>query len=93
MHIEVAYALPDHQHRVHLELLEGARVADALAAVSKVSPFRDLDLAVQALAVFGRRVAHDDELRHGDRIDILRPLLVDPKEARRRRAAGGSERR
>ena len=89
MHIEVAYALSDQQHRVHLELLEGARVAEALAAVAKLSPFRELALEARALAVFGRRVTHDEELHHGDRIDILRPLVVDPKEARRRRAAGG----
>jgi putative ubiquitin-RnfH superfamily antitoxin RatB of RatAB toxin-antitoxin module len=88
VHIEVAYSLSDHQHRVHLEMVEGALVADALAAVSRVSPFCDLDLDTRAFAVFGRRVTRNDELSHGDRIDILRPLLIDPKEARRRRAAG-----
>lgn len=88
MHIEVTYALPDHQHRVHLELLEGAKVGDALAAVAKLSPFRELDLDARTFAVFGRRVEQDEEVHHGDRIDILRPLIVDPKEARRRRAAG-----
>lgn len=86
VHVEVAYALPELAHRVHLELPEGATVAQALAAVAAVAPFCDLELAERPVAVFGRMVNPADELHHGDRIDVLRPLLMDPKEARRRRA-------
>lgn len=88
MHIEVAYSLLKHQYRVHLEMAEGARVVDALRAVSRVEPFSDLELEARTVAVFGRIAGHDQTLQHGDRIDVLRPLLMDPKEARRRRAAG-----
>lgn len=86
MHVEVAFALPEVTHRVHLELADGATVAQALKAVETVAPFSELVLEQRSVAVFGRIVAPTDQLQHGDRIDILRPLLMDPKEARRRRA-------
>jgi putative ubiquitin-RnfH superfamily antitoxin RatB of RatAB toxin-antitoxin module len=86
MHVEVAYALTDVAHRVHLELAEDATVAQALQAAAAVAPFSELDLETRSVAVFGRIVTPADKLHHGDRIDVLRELLVDPKEARRRRA-------
>lgn len=88
MHVEVVYALPQQQHRVHLELTEGAVVADALIAVARMEPFRSLPLETLTLAVYGDIVQRNQVLNPGDRVEILRPLLVDPKEARRRRAAG-----
>jgi uncharacterized protein len=87
VHVEVVYALPEVQHRVHLELAGGADVATALAAVSRIEPFRSLPLDEMTLAVYGRIVGRDHRLDHGDRVELLRPLLMDPKEARRRRAA------
>lgn len=87
MHIEVVYALPDKQHRVHLELDSGATVADALAAVGRVPPFLQLNLASVPVGIFGRMVKPADVLQAEDRVEIYRPLLIDPKEARRRRAA------
>lgn len=87
MHVEVVYALPDAQHRVHLELAEQATVADALAAVRRIPPFDALNLAAHEVGVFGRLVAEAEQLQPGDRVEIYRPLLLDPKEARRRRAA------
>lgn len=91
MHIEVVYALPEIQHRVHLELDSGATVADALAAVGRVPPFHQLNLASVPVGIFGRRVKPADVLQAEDRVEIYRPLLVDPKEARRRRAAGSRD--
>lgn len=86
MHVEVAYALPDKAHRVHLELADGTTVGEALVAVATVAPFSELGLQQRRVAIFGRLASPADELQHGDRIDILRPLLMDPKEARRQRA-------
>ena len=86
MHVEVVYALPDIQHRLHLELEAGATVEQAISAVSRVEPFASLDLAKMKLGVYGRIVAADEILRHGDRLEVYRPLEVDPKEARRQRA-------
>jgi putative ubiquitin-RnfH superfamily antitoxin RatB of RatAB toxin-antitoxin module len=88
MHIEVVYALPDVQHRLHLELETGARVRDALEAVRRIPPFSGLDLEAQTVGVFGRIVALDEVLGPDDRVEVYRPLLVDPKEARRRRVSG-----
>jgi len=88
MHVEVVYALPDRQHRVHLELESQATVAEALAAVGRIEPFRVLDLDQATVGVFGKIVLRGEVLRHGDRVEIYRPLELDPKEARRRRAEG-----
>ena len=65
---------------VGVELPEGASVADALAASG-------FDLrGINGYAVFGERVPPDAMLHEGDRLELLRPLLADPKDARRRRA-------
>ncbi len=87
MHIEVIYALPTAQHSVHLELEDAATVADALNAIDRIVPFRNLDLEAVAVGVFGRPVVREQILRPGDRVEIYRSLVVDPKEARRQRAA------
>ncbi len=89
MHVEVVYALPEHPHRIHLELQKGATVAAALAAVSRLAPFDELDLEQADVGIYGRLVDPTQVLRPDDRVEIYRALLVDPKDARRRRA--GSE--
>lgn len=86
MHIEVVFALPDKQHLVHLELHQDATVADALSAVARYAPFQALNLAEVTVGIFGRIIGRDRRLRPGDRVEIYRPLKMDPKEARRRRA-------
>lgn len=80
MKVEVIAAWPRRHHSVEVELAEGATVADALQAAA-------FDLAeVSGYAVFGVRADLDARLRDGDRVELLRPLLMDPKEARRLRA-------
>jgi putative ubiquitin-RnfH superfamily antitoxin RatB of RatAB toxin-antitoxin module len=81
MRVEVVLARPREHRAVVLELPAQATVADALAASGL--PLEGID----GYAVFGVRVAADAPLRPGDRVELLRPLLLDPKEARRRRAA------
>ena len=80
MRIEVIRAWPRRHESVSLELPDDATVADAL----KASGFDQA--GVGAYAVFGERAMPDDVLREGDRVELLRPLQADPKEARRRRA-------
>lgn len=84
--VEVVYALPARCWRWPLRLPAGATVADALAAadIAAVVPGWVADPA--GLAVFGQAVALETPLRDGDRVEVLRPLLADPKQARRRRA-------
>ncbi len=81
MRVEVVIAWPDHAAARQLELADGATVAEAIAAA-------DLPGAEQAagVAVHGNVARPQQALRDGDRVELLRPLLADPKEARRRRA-------
>jgi len=81
--IEVVYALADAQDIVIVELPEGAVAAQALAASGMLARH---GLTAFQLGIFGKRVSPENPLREGDRIEILRPLAIDPKEARRRRA-------
>lgn len=80
MRVEVVRAWPRRHESVTLELPPGATVSAAIAA----SGF-DLD-GIAAYAVFGERVAPDAVLHGGERVELLRPLQIDPKEARRLRA-------
>ncbi|HUQ76989.1 MAG TPA: RnfH family protein [Burkholderiales bacterium] len=78
--VEVVYARGKEAVVVPVRLPAGSRVQDALAA----SGIAGIDLA--AVGVFGRRVQPDAHLADGDRVEVYRPLLLDPKEQRRRRA-------
>jgi putative ubiquitin-RnfH superfamily antitoxin RatB of RatAB toxin-antitoxin module len=84
--VSVVYALPDRQIVRTIQVPEGATVADALAASGMVERIPDLEHPPKC-AIFSRLVAPTDVVRAGDRVEILRPLLVDPKEGRRRVAA------
>jgi len=77
MKVEVVYALPERADVITVELPAGATVADALTASG---------LTGSLLGVFGKQVKPDHRLADGDRVEIYRPLRMDPKEARRRRA-------
>ena len=87
LQVEVCYALPERDWRVPLSLPAGATVADALDAADMPSRIAGLVVDPAHLAVFGRLVGPADVLADGDRVEILRPLLADPKQARRERAA------
>lgn len=86
MQVEVAYGSAGAQTLVAVELAGDATVAQALQAVADRRPFADLPLESMPVGIFGRRVARDTRLREGDRVELYRPLVMDPKEARRRRA-------
>lgn len=81
MKIELLRAWPRRFAQVQLELPEGARVIDALRAAGL-----DADSETAAVAVFGVAVDPDRALANGDRLELLRPLQADPKDARRSRA-------
>ncbi len=83
LRVEVMRAWPRRHEAVMVELPVGATVADAVAASG-------FDLTgIDGHAIFGERVDTQAEVRDGDRLELLRPLQLDPKEARRRRAAKG----
>jgi uncharacterized protein len=70
---------------VEVLLSPGATVADALRESGLQTRHPGIDLAAAALGVWGALCRRDDALRDRDRVEVYRPLVVDPKEARRRR--------
>jgi len=82
----VVYALPKRQHSCWVELSDGASAAQALQASGFIKQFADVSLD-SPVGVFGDRVELTDTLRDGDRLEIYRPLVMDPMQARRARAA------
>lgn len=77
--VEVVYALPGEARTLSLALPAGSRVCDALRASGIVA-------SADLLGIYGKRVAADALLSDGDRVEIYRPLAMDPKERRRQRA-------
>jgi putative ubiquitin-RnfH superfamily antitoxin RatB of RatAB toxin-antitoxin module len=85
--ISVAYALPQRQTILELRVPQGTTVADAVSRSGLPSRFPELADAPLHCAIFGRAVPLTHIVEDGDRVEILRPLLIDPKESRRRAAA------
>ena len=89
MKIEVAYALPNQQYLLTVEVAEKATVADAISATTLLTKYPEIDLQNTSLGIFGKKVDPQQPLCPGDRVEIYRPLTIDPKTARRIRAAKG----
>lgn len=86
--VEVVYALPDRQQLVQLAVAVGCTAEQAVMASGVPALFGLGEEGLQ-LGIFGKAVPASQVLRAGDRVEIYRPLLADPKEVRRRRAAAG----
>ncbi len=84
--VEVAYALPEKQYLRRVTLDAGATVEQAITASGLLALRTDIDLAKNKLGVYSRPVKLTDALSDGDRVEIYRPLIADPKELRRQRA-------
>jgi hypothetical protein len=89
INIEVAYALPDQQLIVAFTTAPGTTAEQAIAASGILQKFPEIDMSVSKIGIFGKMVKPDTELRELDRVEIYRPLIADPKEVRRQRAAEG----
>lgn len=87
--IEVAYARPERQEIIALELPEGSTVEHAIRASGILDKYSELDLAKTKVGIYGKLARLDSPLRERDRVEIYRPLLADPKEVRKQRAAEG----
>ena len=87
MQITVAYATPDKQVELPLELDQGSTIEQALEASGIYALFPEIDRANLQVGVFSKKAKLTDILSENDRVEIYRPLQVDPKEARRLRAA------
>jgi hypothetical protein len=86
IHIEVAYATPDKQVLLDLSVPAGTTVAEGIEQSAIRDEFPELNMDIKAVGIFSRKVPLDHVLREGDRIEIYRPLIADPKEVRRKRA-------
>ena len=83
--IEVCYAQPGEETLLAIELPEGATVRQALEASGILGRFPQINLAQQKVGVFGKLKPLDAVLADHDRVEIYRPLIIDPKAARQRR--------
>lgn len=83
--VEVVYALPAAAFCEHVVLPADSTVEDALAAVADRPGFNGVNLAELPVGIFGRQVDRVQQLRAGDRVEVYRPLEVDPRTARRQR--------
>lgn len=84
--IEVAYAGPDKQSILAIAVAPGTTVAEAIEQSAIRDEFPEIPEDPVAVGIFSRKVPLEHVLRSGDRIEIYRPLIADPKEARRQRA-------
>lgn len=84
--VEVAYAMPSRQEVIELTVRPGATVEQVIRESGLLERFPEIDLARSRVGIFGEIAGLLDLVRDGDRVEIYRPLLADPKEARRRRA-------
>ncbi len=87
--VEVAYALPDRQKIYVLMVEQGTTALEAAKRSSVIDDFDGINLDTSKMGVFGQSIRMPDkyELQDGDRVEIYRPRIVDPKEIRRQRAA------
>ena len=84
--VEVAYARVDVQRILSVELEAGSTVETAIKTSGILNIFPEIDLQKQKIGIFGKLCQLSDVVHDGDRIEIYRPLIIDPKEARRAKA-------
>lgn len=91
--VEVAYALPEKQLIVPLSVKQGTSMYDAVVQSGIASKFDDLDVDAVPMGVFGKaeRKPKDRVLEDGERVELYRPLIADPKEVRKKRAAAKAD--
>ncbi len=87
--VEVIYPLPQRQERASLTLPEGSTVQQAIDASGLLAKYPEIDLTKNKLGIFAKLAKPDAVLRDRDRVEIYRPLIADPKEVRKQRAAEG----
>ena len=87
--VEVAYALPEHQQIITLHVPVGTTVRETVERSGILEQFPEIDLEKNKLGIFGKLSKLDTPMRARDRVEIYRPLIADPKEVRKQRAAEG----
>lgn len=91
IHVEVAYARPDIQVIIPLDVAPGTTLMQAVQQSGVLARFPEIDLTVNKVGIFGKLGKPDQILREKDRVEIYRKLIADPKEIRKQRAAEGKK--
>lgn len=86
IHVEVAYALPHKQKIIALDVAQGTEALVAVQQSGIDKDFPELDLEAPKLGLFGKAIKAGQVLEDGDRVEIYRPLIADPKANRKARA-------
>ena len=87
INIQVVYALPNQQRVYTVQLPAGATLRHAIEASQILRDYPEINLSGQSVGIYGEKAELDSVLHNHDRVEIYRPLTIDPKEARRLRAA------
>lgn len=86
INIEIAFALPTKQTLLALQVTAGSTIEAAIKQSSILTDYEEIDLDTNKVGIWSRTAKLTDVLNDGDRIEIYRPLIADPKEVRKRRA-------
>ncbi len=89
--VEVVYGLADEQALLGVDVINGTMVKDVIVASAILEHFPEIDIETVKVGMFGKLTKMDQGVRERDRIEIYRPLIADPKEVRKRRAAEGKK--
>lgn len=89
LNVEVIYATPERQEVVSLALPEGSTAGQAIEASALLGKYPEIDLSKNKIGIYAKLAKVDTTLRDRDRVEIYRPLIADPKEVRKQRAAEG----
>jgi len=89
MIVEVAFALPDKQSLISIEIENGSTLKEAIEASGILETFEQIDLTKNRVGIFAKFATLDTILRDKDRVEIYRSLIADPKKIRKERAAEG----
>ncbi len=87
--VEVVYALPEVQRVIEVPFVSGMSIAQAIERSGILVEFPQIDLATAKVGIFGRLCRLDRQLKPGDRVEIYRPLAIDPKQVRRLKGQSG----
>lgn len=89
INVEVAYVKADEQAILKVQAVPGTTARQVIEQSGILQRFLEIDSTKIAVGIFGKLVALDSQVKTGDRIEIYRPLIADPKEQRRKRAEAG----
>lgn len=89
IHVEVIYALPEEQNLLNVGVEDGIDVEQVILESGVLEQYPELDLETMKVGLFGKITTMKQKVRDKDRVEIYRPLIADPKEVRKKRAAEG----